>query len=95
VTVSAHRDDVPGQVVVAVTDDGCGLPSDQRAAATRRFWRAPAHQNATGSGLGLAIVDELVTTAGGSVELRDAGPGLAVVITLPAARSGPRWNAEK
>jgi signal transduction histidine kinase len=71
-------------VVLTVTDDGRGLPEDQRALATRRFWRAPEQQNTAGSGLGLAIVAELVAAADGTFELRDADPGLAVVITLPA-----------
>jgi signal transduction histidine kinase len=84
VRVSARRAP-PSDVVLVVTDDGCGLPADERVAATQRFWRAPAQQNTAGSGLGLAIVAELVAAAAGSVQLRDAAPGLSVVITLPAA----------
>ena len=79
---AAHGD---GLVEVTVRDDGRGLDDDERTAAVRRFWRAPDQQNTAGSGLGLAIVAELADAAGGSVVLRDAGPGLAVTITLRTA----------
>jgi len=69
-------------VEVTVRDDGQGLDDDGRAAATHRFWRAPDQQNTAGSGLGLAIVAELTAAAGGSVVLRDVGPGLAVTVRL-------------
>ncbi|HEY6795898.1 MAG TPA: HAMP domain-containing sensor histidine kinase [Kineosporiaceae bacterium] len=74
-----------GLVEVAVRDDGQGLDDEQRVAATRRFWRARDQQNTAGSGLGLAIVAELVHAADGSVELRDAGPGLEVALLLRPA----------
>jgi signal transduction histidine kinase len=73
-----------GGVVVVVSDDGRGLPPEQRALAVRRFWRAPQQQNTAGSGLGLAIVAELAAAVGGAVSLEDARPGLRVVIRLPA-----------
>lgn len=85
VDVSAQPGPSRATVVLAVSDDGRGLPEEQRAFATRRFWRAPEQQNAAGSGLGLAIVAEVVAAAGGTLELQDAVPGLAVLITLPAA----------
>jgi signal transduction histidine kinase len=80
VMVAAHQR--AGLVEVVVRDNGQGLDDEQRAAATRRFWRAREQQNTAGSGLGLAIVAELAQAAGGSVELRDARPGLEVAIRL-------------
>jgi signal transduction histidine kinase len=85
VDVTARPGTSPGTVVLTVADDGRGLDADQRALAVQRFWRAPEQQNAPGSGLGLAIVAELVASVGGTVELRDAEPGLAVLITVPGA----------
>lgn len=72
-------------VTIEVRDDGRGLDRDGREQATHRFWRSPAQQNTPGSGLGLAIVAELVSSVGGRVELADAGPGLRVLVELPAA----------
>jgi len=87
VAVSAGR--VPtGRVEVVVRDDGRGLDAAERAAAVRRFWRAPQQQNTAGSGLGLAIVAELVGAADGTVELHDAAPGLAVVLRLASGLVG-------
>jgi signal transduction histidine kinase len=71
-----------GTVTVTVRDDGVGLDADHRTMATRRFWRAPQQQNTPGGGLGLAIVSELVAASDGRVALRDAEPGLEVVLTL-------------
>ncbi|MBW4720041.1 sensor histidine kinase [Saccharothrix obliqua] len=77
---------VPGErVELHVTDDGTGLGEAERAAAVRRFWRAPRHQNVAGTGLGLAICAELVTGAGGELRLLAARPrGLDVVVVLRA-----------
>ncbi len=66
-----------------VTDDGGGLPEDERAEAVRRFWRSPKHQNTAGTGLGLSICAELVTSAGGEFRLDAAEPhGLDAVVRL-------------
>ncbi|SOD99138.1 sensor histidine kinase [Blastococcus haudaquaticus] len=73
-----------GQVELRVADDGPGLPPEQCAAATRRFWRGADQQNVPGSGLGLAIASTLVERCGGALAVRPARPhGLQVVIRLP------------
>ncbi|MDQ1373594.1 MAG: two-component system, OmpR family, sensor kinase [Actinomycetota bacterium] len=69
VTVQAAGDGV----LVAVADDGPGIPVDDLPHVFERLYqstRTPARQ--LGSGLGLAIVAELVVAMGGRV---DAGPG--------------------
>ncbi|SDM88960.1 sensor histidine kinase [Allokutzneria albata] len=84
IVVRAER--VGDMVELHVVDDGTGLPEDERAAALDRFWRSPRHQNIAGTGLGLAICAELVTAAGGELELLSPGPhGLDAVVRLPAA----------
>ena len=82
VAVDASRD---GQtVVVAVEDDGPGLPAPLRDAVLQRGVRAD--EAAPGSGLGLAIVGDLAELYGGSIALGDArGGGLRARLTLPAA----------
>jgi signal transduction histidine kinase len=80
-----------GMVEVAVTDDGPGLPPEQRAAALARGARLD--EAAPGSGLGLAIVQDLVALHGGRLTLEDAPGGglrdelrggLRAVLVLPA-----------
>jgi len=72
---------------LTVTDDGPGIPADQRERVFERFARVDASRNAAsgGSGLGLAIVRQLAESQGGTVRLEDAGPGLRAVVRLPGA----------
>lgn len=82
VDVRVHGDEQ--RVIVSVRDRGPGMPADERARATDRFWRS-ADAPPGGTGLGLAIAAELATVAGGSVALDDPddGAGLLVTVTLP------------
>jgi len=72
----------PGEL--HVIDDGDGLSPEERELALQRFWRATKHQNVAGTGLGLAICAELIESAGGTLTLHDAGPGLDVKVALSA-----------
>jgi hypothetical protein len=75
---------IQGGVEIAVTDQGPGIPSDDRARATERFFRGEAARNTPGAGLGLALVQAVAQLHQGSLRLDDAGPGLRAVLTLPA-----------
>jgi len=71
-----------GFVEVSISDDGPGFPDDA-ASMLERGLRADSRQE--GQGLGLAVVREIVTTAGGSIEITDSnGKGGSVRLTLPA-----------
>lgn len=72
----------PGEL--HVIDNGDGLSPEERELALQRFWRATKHQNVAGTGLGLAICAELIESAGGTLTLHDAGPGLDVKVALSA-----------
>lgn len=72
----------PGEL--HVIDNGDGLTGDEREHALQRFWRATKHQNVAGTGLGLAICAELIESAGGTLTLHDAAPGLDVRVSLSA-----------
>ncbi|MFJ9864214.1 ATP-binding protein [Streptomyces sp. NPDC101165] len=87
VTVTAALAD--GEVVVRVADDGPGVPDDQLPLLTRRFARAPEHQNVPGSGLGLAIADEIARLSGGRLTTAGNRPyGLVVELRLPGPVPG-------
>ena len=83
-----------GSVVVAVSDDGPGIPEGQRERVFERFARLDESRSrdAGGAGLGLPIVREIVLSHGGTVTLGEpepdhaagAGPGLRVEVRLPA-----------
>jgi signal transduction histidine kinase len=83
-TITAAVTSGPHEHRLHISDEGAGLRDEQKALATRRFWRASA--SGDGTGLGLAIVDALAAASGGSLELTDApGGGLTVTVSLPAA----------
>ncbi|WP_412778603.1 sensor histidine kinase [Nocardioides sp. Root79] len=76
-----------GQVVLAVDDDGPGVPPGERQRVFERFVRLDEARarDAGGSGLGLAIVREVVTGHGGTVEVTDSVLGGArFVVRLPS-----------
>lgn len=65
----------PG-VMLSVSDDGNGIPAEQRRAVFSRFWHGPS---GSGTGLGLYIVRGIVEAHGGWAEIDDAPEGGAVV----------------
>ena len=78
--------EVDGEVLLAVEDDGPGIPPDQRERVLERFVRLDdaRTRDAGGSGLGLAIVAEVVAAHGGTVAVGDAaGGGARIEIRLP------------
>ena len=70
-------------VEVRVEDRGRGLPAGAQDAAAARGWRHDPRE--AGNGLGLAIATLLVSSSGGSLQLRDRtdGTGLSAVVRLP------------
>lgn len=68
--------------VIAVTDQGVGIPEAQRAEALKRFGRLDAARSGTGAGLGLSLVQAVAHLHGGAAELDDAEPGLTVRLRL-------------
>ncbi len=62
---------------LSVSDDGPGIPLEQRERVFQRFWRGDRSSRDAGghSGLGLAIVDQIVRDHRGSVSLTDSETG--------------------
>lgn len=80
-----------GRVVIAVDDDGTGIPVQDHDRVFERFTRLDEgrDRDAGGSGLGLAIVRALMLRNDGSVRLDQAGSGgLRAELLLPRAGSG-------
>ncbi len=75
--------------VIAVHDDGPGMPPEILERAFERFVRGP---DSTGSGLGLAIVADIAAAHGGSVSATSTPrDGTTVALVLPSpAREDPR-----
>jgi signal transduction histidine kinase len=81
VTVSATAE----TVMVTVTDDGHGIPPEQRARVFERFVRLDDARSADGggAGLGLAIVREVTHAHRGTIEIADTPAGTSFVLGLP------------
>jgi len=73
------------QAFVTVTDNGPGIPAEERERVFERFHRVPGTRPA-GSGLGLPLARSIASRHGGSLGLEDApgGQGLRAVLRLPA-----------
>ena len=74
-----------GNAVIAVADNGTGIPQEQRDLAKRPFVRlGSARSNTTGSGLGLAIVERAARLHGGELLLAESEQGgLLATLRLP------------
>ena len=82
------------EVVVAVSDDGPGIPAEYLPHVFDRFSKGDRSRSAGGSGLGLAIALEHAHLLGGTITARsDEGRGATFTLRLPVA--GPlREGAE-
>ncbi|PWW48925.1 ATP-binding protein [Melaminivora alkalimesophila] len=70
-----------GAIAFEVRDHGPGMSAEECAQATQRFWRK--EPMGSGSGLGLTIARRIAESAGGTLELRPADPGLVATLELP------------
>ena len=70
-----------GRAEVVVSDDGPGVPAQNRERIFHRF----VTTRPGGNGLGLATSRDIAQAHGGTLALRDDGPGATFVLTLPAA----------
>jgi two-component system sensor histidine kinase BaeS len=84
VTLRARRE--AGFVVLAVEDDGEGIPAEHQTHIFDRFYKVDAARGpAGGSGLGLSIVKAIVERHGGRVSVASApGRGSVFEMHLPA-----------
>ncbi len=82
VTTSAQS----GSLRFAVTDQGPGIPVQDHARVTERFWRG-ARTTVQGSGLGLSITAAAVARMGGTLHFGLATDGQTVWIDLPLGQA--------
>ena len=78
-----------GNIMVAIRDYGPGVAEEQLEDIFRAFYRVDNSRSRAsgGVGLGLALVREAAIAHNGSVEAKNAGPGLLVTVTLPACKT--------
>lgn len=85
VSVSVHKEN--NDVVIRVSDTGCGIPEECRESIFQPFFRVDKSRSRQmgGVGLGLALVHEIAALHGGSVRTEPGNKsGTVFIVTLPA-----------
>ncbi len=80
-----------GEAVVEVSDDGPGIPANDRDRVFDRFSRLDTARSRAdgGTGLGLAIAREITVAHGGRLDVADGAYGARLVLRLPSPADSP------
>ena len=71
------------EIVLSVTDEGCGLAPDEKMRLGERFFRGSRHlATIPGSGLGLWIAQAFLRANDGKLEVTSSGVGLGLTVCL-------------
>jgi signal transduction histidine kinase len=89
VTIAAYPRASRGAVVLEVSDEGPGIPPDQRRHVFERFYRGSLPGADGGTGLGLAIARWAVELHGGDISVADAPRGCRVQVMIPFLPAAP------
>ncbi|WP_187438294.1 PAS domain-containing sensor histidine kinase [Actinomadura decatromicini] len=86
VHITVTRED--GHAVVDVTDDGPGIPADERENVFDRFYRGADARRSDpgGTGLGLPIARQIALAHHGTLHIADHSPGTRFTLRLPLHR---------
>ena len=90
-TVGVSLQETPAAIRLVVSDDGPGVPADDRERIFERFARvddARSRDNG-GTGLGLAIAREVIAAHGGTITV-DEPPGATFTVILPLRGAAAR-----
>ncbi len=85
-TIRVQASAASGEIVIAVSDDGIGIPQVDQERIFERFYRTDAARSreSGGTGLGLAIVKHHVEAQGGRVRVEsEVGTGSTFYVHLP------------
>ncbi|GMK46961.1 two-component sensor histidine kinase [Paenibacillus glycanilyticus] len=88
ITIAVNHDE--DDVVIAITDNGPGIPEEAIPHIFERFYRVEPSRNQTvagGSGLGLAIAQQIIEGHGGKIRASsELGRGTSISFTLKRVR---------
>jgi signal transduction histidine kinase len=86
VTVSLRRGN--GEAIVAVRDDGPGVPPEEHAKLFQRFYRREASRTRPGYGLGLALASAVAELHGARMKIEtESRSGFSIALAIPLSRS--------
>lgn len=82
ITITAKRAD--GGIILAVADDGIGIPEESLPFIFERFYRVDTARDRSGTGLGLSICEWIVKAHGGKIEVASKpNAGTLISVYLP------------
>ena len=81
IQLNGRRGHVNGTVVLEISDDGRGIPTELQAQIFEPFFTT----RTGGTGLGLYLARELTEANGGRLELLESGSGARFRLTMPSA----------
>ena len=70
------------RILITVSDNGIGIPDEEKPRVIERFYRSHASRGTDGVGLGLSLVAAVAKLHDGSLELTDAVPGLHATLII-------------
>jgi signal transduction histidine kinase len=73
----------PTSIIIAISDNGPGIPSSEVENVLRRFYRLERARSGPGHGLGLNLVSAIADLHSAKLELVDNRPGLTVIVQFP------------
>ena len=76
-----------GVGLLAVIDNGPGVPKADLPRITKRFARVESSRNTPGHGLGLSLVSAVAKLHGGQLIMSNDQPGFSATVELPRTRS--------
>lgn len=86
ITIAVKLESNDKKLMIAIEDDGPGIPKDKREDVFKAFYRLENSRNKEtgGVGLGLSIAKDVITSHGGTIELDDSSlGGLKVLVSIP------------
>ena len=85
-TIAVKLESNDKKLMIAIEDDGPGIPKDKREDVFKAFYRLENSRNKEtgGVGLGLSIAKDVITSHGGTIEQEDSSMGgLKVLVSIP------------
>jgi signal transduction histidine kinase len=86
-----------GIAVIAIADDGPGIPASEGSLVFKRFYRLERSRRTPGNGLGLSLVAAVARLHGARMELADNAPGLRfrLLFSPPAGKASESGDGSR
>ena len=89
-SVAVALEQSPDGPQLVVSDNGPGIPAEERKRVTERFVRLESSRNSPGTGLGLSLVAAVARLHDAELMLEDNRPGLRAVLRFKGVESAVR-----